>query len=369
MAEDLPRISQPHKRRDDARIEEILDVIYRFANGDLKARGSISSGESLLDGVMAGINVLGEELEAYMARQRQTEEELRAASLYARSLIEASLDPLLTIDVAGRIMDANEAAVLATGVPRAQLIGSEFSSWFIESDRSRAAYEDVFGKGAIRNYPLTLKHLSGRLTEVFCNASVYLNEKGEVAGVCVEARDMTDRRRAERAEELARHDGLTGLYNHSAFYSLLKDELERAQRYNRPVSLLMIDIDEFKRVNDTHGHRAGDAILETLGPLLTAQARASDRVCRYGGEELAVILPETDWEVAMLTAGRLRGAVEDQAFKIDGEVIGITISIGVATYPQQVDSTDGLVEAADLALYAAKEAGRNRVCQYQGTPV
>ena len=179
-------------------------------------------------------------------------------------------------------------------------------------------------------------------------------------------RESAERERAEQAEELASHDGLAGLYNHRMFYSLLNDEMVRTQRYNRPASLLMLDIDHFKRVNDTHGHQAGDAILKGLGDLLAKQARGIDRVCRYGGEEITVILPETDATAATNIAERLRAAVEREPFGIGGgKTIGIAVSIGVATYPQQVDSLQGLVKAADVALYAAKQGGRNRVCRYE----
>jgi diguanylate cyclase (GGDEF)-like protein len=143
---------------------------------------------------------------------------------------------------------------------------------------------------------------------------------------------------------------------------LLKEETVRAQRFNHPVSLLMLDIDHFKHVNDTHGHKAGDVVLKGLSDLLMKQVRAVDRVCRYGGEEFTVILPETDAAVAMQIAERMRAEVERQPFDIGGgKTIGITVSIGVATYPQHLDSPEEVIKAADVALYAAKRAGRNRV--------
>lgn len=163
-------------------------------------------------------------------------------------------------------------------------------------------------------------------------------------------------------EALATHDGLTGLYNHRTFYTLLHEELERAQRFKRPVSLLMLDIDHFKHVNDTHGHPAGDAVITGLSDLLDRQARAIDRVCRYGGEEIMLILPETAADEAGRIAERLRAAVEAQPFDVNrGAPVRITVSIGVAAWPAQADSAQALVAAADAALYAAKNAGRNRV--------
>lgn len=164
---------------------------------------------------------------------------------------------------------------------------------------------------------------------------------------------------------LAIRDGLTGLYNHRTFYVLLADELTRAKRFKRPVSLLLLDIDHFKRVNDTHGHLAGDAVLRELGGLLGRQARAINRVCRYGGEEITVILPETGLEAAANVAERLRAVVEAQPFDANSVPIRITVSIGVASFPVHADGAAALVAAADTALYAAKQRGRNRVVRYE----
>lgn len=173
-------------------------------------------------------------------------------------------------------------------------------------------------------------------------------------------------RRIERDEEvlqrLATHDGLTGLCNHRMFYVLLDEELLRAQRFHHPVSLLMLDIDHFKAVNDTHGHQAGDAILVALSELLNRGARTVDRVCRYGGEEISIILPETDVAAATVIAERLRVSIEAQAFDIKPDTpLHITVSIGLAAWPTHANTASTLVAAADEAMYGAKTSGRNRV--------
>jgi len=164
-------------------------------------------------------------------------------------------------------------------------------------------------------------------------------------------------------ENMATHDGLTGLLNHQTCYSVLEDEIKRSIRYQRMISLLILDIDHFKEVNDTYGHRAGDMVLHKLSGLLLDEVRDTDHVCRYGGEEFVLILPETDSKTAMEVAGRLRNTIEMHRFYSgEGEWLTITVSIGVAVYPLGINTKESLVAAADAAMYQAKQEGRNRVC-------
>ncbi len=160
-------------------------------------------------------------------------------------------------------------------------------------------------------------------------------------------------------------DDKTGLYNFRAFQRKLAEEWQRAKRYTVPLSLVFFDIDQFKRVNDTLGHPAGDRVLEEFSTLVTGGARANDVAARYGGEEFAVILPHTDAEMAVRVAERIRRAVQEFVFLEGDTPTQITVSAGVATMPTTpgVDSMDALVRAADEALLAAKDRGRNRVVE------
>lgn len=169
-----------------------------------------------------------------------------------------------------------------------------------------------------------------------------------------------------RLEELAVTDGLTGLYNHRYFWERLAQEVERAARYHRPLTLLMLDVDNFKLYNDLHGHLEGDALLCQLAGIIRGQVRQHDVVCRYGGEEFTVILPEAGLEEGMAVAERMRETVAGFAFPGREALPGgkVTVSFGVAAYPQDARETRELVNRADNALYGAKRRGRNRVQAY-----
>jgi diguanylate cyclase (GGDEF)-like protein/PAS domain S-box-containing protein len=492
MAEGISRVTPTPKKHEDPRLAEMLDVIFRFAAGDLTARGTLSEDDSALDGVMAGINILGEELEAQVAENKQVQQALSESEYLLRTIFDSVQDGIILAEAQSRrFLMVNAAICHMLGYSRDELLNlgvkgihPEEEIAYVLSQFERLAkgeigmapdlpmkrkdgtvfYADVNtgpmmldgvaclvgvfrditerrqaqqalsdSEALIRNVFDTVQEgivLMDAQTRQFrmvndtlCHMLGYSREellelgvkdihpekdlpnvarqierqlKGEISlasnlpvkrkdGTIFYAdinstpmqvkgtifllgvfRDITERKRAEQAEERASRDGLTGLYNHRTFYAFLKDEIVRTQRFSRPVSLLMLDIDHFKHVNDTYGHQAGDAILTGLSDLLVKHARAVDRVCRYGGEEITVILPETDANKAMQIGERLRAAVEHQPFDIGGgKTTRIAVSIGVAAYPQQADTLEALVKAADLALYAAKHGGRNRVCRYE----
>jgi diguanylate cyclase (GGDEF)-like protein len=170
----------------------------------------------------------------------------------------------------------------------------------------------------------------------------------------------------EETQRLAIQDGLTGLFNSRHFYNELKKEMERCERYGKPVSLILFDIDDFKKVNDTLGHQVGDHLLRELALILPTLTRKTDLSARYGGEEFAVLLPETSREHALATAERIRAKVETHVYPgIELPRGKMTISLGVATFPYDAASPKEFVRATDIALYAAKRAGKNRVFSYE----
>jgi diguanylate cyclase (GGDEF)-like protein len=161
---------------------------------------------------------------------------------------------------------------------------------------------------------------------------------------------------------LAVTDGLTGLYVRRYFDLRMEEEFDQAQRYSRPFSLLLFDIDHFKKFNDTHGHQTGDAVLRQFAQLIRENTRRSDICCRYGGEEMTVVLPETALNEAAMLGNKLCARIRDFAFTgANGESLHVTTSIGVAAYEEAFQTPQAMVEAADAALYRAKDLGRNRV--------
>jgi diguanylate cyclase (GGDEF)-like protein len=165
-----------------------------------------------------------------------------------------------------------------------------------------------------------------------------------------------------RLEELATTDGLTGCFNKRYFHDELKQRLQAAQRFGRKLSLIIVDLDHFKAVNDTYGHHTGDIVIQELGQILRRLKRETDVVARFGGEEFCVLCEETTSEGAFLLAERVRQELEHTTFETDLGNLKITASLGLATYPEHGKDKQALFAAADRALYAAKHNGRNQVC-------
>lgn len=179
---------------------------------------------------------------------------------------------------------------------------------------------------------------------------------------CYLAKYIVKSRDLEYTYALATTDGLTELYNHRYFQEQMLQNIETGKRYDRNFSLIMIDIDFFKKFNDTYGHQSGDAVLRQVAHLLKKNVRSSDIVCRYGGEEMAIILTQTGQEEALITAQKICHAVSEQPLKlVNGNDVTVTISLGVSTYPQNGETTTEMIKYADDCLYKAKEHGRNRV--------
>lgn len=195
-----------------------------------------------------------------------------------------------------------------------------------------------------------------------CSMCPIRNEQDAITHICITVQDVTQLADYERRlVEMNLKDSLTGVYNRRFLTRRLDEEFERHRRYARSLSLLMIDIDHFKQVNDTYGHQIGDAVLKSVATEISFIIRKLDLLVRYGGEEFCCILPETNLDSALIIAERIRRNIEKKVHEFDQLNVQITVSIGVHEFQGDLDSADTLLKKADEALYLAKEAGRNQV--------
>jgi len=511
----------------------LIDVLYN-ASLYKDARGGVL-------GVFAVARDVTAQKRAESAIAEQQSKELeriteleRFQKQYARSLIEASPDPLVTISPEGKITDVNEGTIKATGVLRENLIGTDFCDYFTEPDKAREGYQQVFTRGIVTDYPLTVRHIDRHLTEVLYSASLYKDVHGGVLGVFAAARDVTAQKEAEaelkiRTDDLAHHarqmtllndfsgvlratvstseaysviakfaqqllpqesgalcvrnstkkmvetvavwgdasptlgeftpddcwafrrsrlhrvddaqsvtmcahlasplpvgylcvpivawgntlgilhfysrimplsgekelligvmtehvalalfnlqlqeklrwqadrDSLTGLFNRRHMDKVLAQELGRAAKQSSPLCLAMLDLDHFKEFNDTHGHLAGDALLQQIGALLQDRIRGRDIVCRYGGEEFIVIMPDVSWNDSARRVRQLQNEIKQLRVLHEGHSLGaVSVSVGVSIFPEHGMNAQELVLAADQALYRAKAEGRDRIIVANG---
>jgi two-component system cell cycle response regulator len=265
------------------------------------------------------------------------------------------------------VLDAFEAQVAASAA-RERGGGPPLRAVMRRFDKTAAAETAPTAPGALDGFESFSVARGGQRNRLMALAGPSVAQsarehRGFLGRVASQALIVTENARLfDRVRDLSLRDGLTGLYNHRHSMEVVADEFERASRYGTPISLLMIDLDHFKTFNDDHGHLAGDAALKTVGRLLSDALRAVDTLGRYGGEEFVAILPQTAEDAGRVIAERLRRIVESHDLGPGSSPRRITTSIGVACHPGSgARSAVELLQQADLALYRAKEAGRNRV--------
>jgi diguanylate cyclase (GGDEF)-like protein/PAS domain S-box-containing protein len=323
-------------------IEKVSDAMTRVSDGDLSHSVQTGSDDEL--GVMADrFNRMTSELKTTYDGLRKEQDKLT-------TIIHGAGEGIIVTDGEDRIVLVNPAAERLLGKDVSRIVSEGFDR-LLDDPQTLAHLRDKDGG----NRPLVVEY-NGHVLNVF--ASTIRGSDGHVVGSAALLRDVTEEKRLE--EELRRlstTDGLTGLYNRRFLDQTLSTEFVRAQRTKAPLSVIMFDVDHFKRFNDTHGHDQGDRVLQAVAQALRDALRKYDLPCRYGGEEFLAILPNTAGAGALAVAERLRRDIDDMV--VDG--LQVTISLGVATWPElEVASSEQLVERADQALYLSKEAGRNR---------
>jgi two-component system cell cycle response regulator len=277
----------------------------------------------------------------------EVEVELLVNRRTSDAVVDAARSRLLEAVVAARggaALDAVRARVFAEGATSQgteEALGG-FASFPVETNNRLAGMLVVTGRAVERMTPETRSFLA----QVANQAHIV----------------MENSRLFERVRNLAIRDSLTDLFNHRHILDLVAHEFERVGRYQSTLSVLMIDVDHFKRINDEHGHPAGDAVLREMAHLLRQTLRTTDALGRTGGEEFVAVLPHTGPEEARQTAERIRHCVQQRRFRAGEAEVSISVSLGMASCPSPtIESADALLREADKALYRAKEAGRNRV--------
>ncbi len=310
------------------------------------------------------------------AERVQLGQRLRDQQFYTRSLFEANIDALMTTDPAGIITDVNKQMEKLTTCTRDELIGAPFKNYFTDPDRAEAGIRLVLSKNKVTNYELTARDREGRETVVSYNATTFYDRDRRLQGVFAAARDITERK-AQEAQilKLALHDTLTGLPNRRLLDDRLIQAMASSKRHKNYGALIFLDLDNFKPLNDTHGHHVGDLLLIEVARRISACVRAVDVVARFGGDEFVVILSELGLEksaaIAQSTvvAEKLRASL-DKPYVLQVQPEGkaaitvkhrCTSSIGVALFLDHEVEPQEVVKWADMAMYQAKESGGNSV--------
>lgn len=268
--------------------------------------------------------------------------------------------------------NAQWAAMLGYTYEEMQQTTQQWSDFVHPEDRDRAwasIFDALEGRSPAHKLEYRMLHKDGSVRWILDQAKVMERDaQGRAVRMCGTHTDVTERKLLE--QELwrqARVDYLTGVSNRRHFMERAEQELHRCVRYGGQLSILMLDIDHFKLINDRYGHKVGDLVIKALIQVCTASLRDVDVVGRMGGEEFAVLLPETDRSVAVSAAERLRVAIDQAKVPLaDGLPVKFSVSIGVAAMQSADDNLDVLLNRADAALYEAKGSGRNRVCAANG---
>src|SRR3569623_846515 len=301
-----------------------------------------------------------------ITERKRTEAALGKTYEEIEDLYERAPCGYLSFDGNGLIVRINQTELEWLGYRREEVVGKMYLVDLL-TQQSQATFRESFPRfkecGEARNFELDLIRKDGTLLSALVSATAVRDAEGRFVMSRSTLFDLTERTRLEAAlARQARVDVLTGLNNRRHIFELAERELARSKRHAQGFSILMLDVDHFKAVNDTYGHDAGDEVLRRLSEVCIETLREIDIVGRIGGEEFAVLLPETAGVRAVDAAERLRLAIAAAAVPARGESVHFTVSIGVTSFTPDDEQADTLLKRADAAMYRAKRAGRNRVC-------
>lgn len=316
--------------------------------------------------------IVNQTLQQEIAGHKKAEKALRMSEERYRVLVENASDMVLRTDRKGYLTFVNVSTIRISWYEEEEIMGKHYLSLLRPDIRDEAAnfFRNQINeriKNTYSEYPVIRKDSS----EIWVGQNTQLIfENGQVIGFQAVSRDITEQRRLEeelkkseeKYRELSTIDGLTGLYNSRHFYGQLQMELDRIERHDYPLTLLLLDLDDFKVFNDTYGHIEGDKVLFRLGQVIKRCLRKEDSAYRYGGEEFTVILPMTTKEEGAFTAERIRVEMKHENFSPEPEeIVNLTVSIGLAQYRKNENIKD-FVNRVDHLMYQGKKRGKDRIC-------
>jgi diguanylate cyclase (GGDEF)-like protein/PAS domain S-box-containing protein len=300
------------------------------------------------------VDAATQDLESVNRQHRETKE-------YLERLLESTVDGILTIDGDLRIEFANGGAQQMLGFTNEELVGTEVVRLVVGgSAEVRRIWGSLEEKRPLRSHEMDLRCKDGSMRPVSVSLSLVPGVEGKAASALAICKDITEQKELQQElREISIKDSLTGLYNQRCFYDRLESEVERARRQKHPLSLLLFDLDQFKKYNDAHGHLEGDNVLQVVGEVVNECTREHvDIGCRYGGDEFTVILPEAGEDQAYNIAERIRATFEARHFD------HLTVSMGILTYKEDF-TVRSFMQFADQLMYDAKRSGGNRVEVYR----
>ena len=307
-----------------------------------------------------------------VSEKKKEKETIEQSARFLDTIFHSIRDPFVILDCNYTIVRANRAYSALKNVGLGDLIDRK--CYEVTRNRSAVCDDCIVAKTVRTGEPSSKekKVPSRHGTEEWIEIYTYpiINEEHEVTHVIEYVRNITDRKRADEQrqlfiqelEMLSSVDALTGLLNRRMLYDRLRHEIERVRRYKVDLALMFCDLDYFKEINDTHGHKVGDEVLKMVAGILKKSLRTSDIVGRYGGDEFLIVLPQTSLKGAHDLAERIREAVQEMRYEVyEGQSVGTTMSIGVTYYTGGETDVDALINRIDTALYVSKRAGKNQV--------
>jgi diguanylate cyclase (GGDEF)-like protein/PAS domain S-box-containing protein len=296
--------------------------------------------------------------------------EMEAHNKLLVAALEAAANGIVITDKCGQIKWSNPAFSDLTGYSFHEVVGRKPSELVKSGKQSESFYQDMWAKLLVGEYwrgEVINKHKDGRLYHEDLSISPVKNSRGEIVNFIGIKQDISERKALDAMlQKLANTDPLTGLFNRRVFLERLAQESNRISRLGGSAIMLMLDLDFFKRVNDTYGHAIGDEVLKGFAEIVRKNTRNIDVPARFGGEEFAILLPSTSRDEADVMAERLRKQVAEMVIACPTkEIVKITVSIGAASLSLLSSDGEAALRHADSALYRAKESGRNKICWHQ----